>query len=92
MDRLFNHLPFVFVYLDDLLVASRSTQEHLDHLRQIFEILAANGLTINVEKCVFAAASLEVLGHAVTATGVAPLPGHVAVIRDFPQPGDVKGL
>jgi len=92
MDRLFGHLPFVFVYLDDLLVASRSDEEHLDHLRQIFEILAANGLAINVEKCVFAAASLEVLGHAVTATGVAPLPGHVAAIRDFPQPGDVKGL
>ena len=92
MDRLFNHLPFVFVYLDDLLVASRSTQEHLDHLRQIFEILAANGLAINLEKCVFAAASLEVLGHTVSATGVTPLPGHVAAIKDFPQPGDVKGL
>jgi hypothetical protein len=92
MDHLFGHLSFVFVFLDNLLVASRSDEEHLDHLRQIFEILASNGLAINIEKCVFAATSLEVLGYSISATGVAPLPFHVTAIRDFPQPGDVKGL
>ena len=40
----------------------------------------------------FAAANLEVLGQTVSAAGVAPLPSHVAAIKDFPQPGDVKGL
>jgi cleavage and polyadenylation specificity factor subunit 1 len=50
MDQLFFDLPCVFVYLDDLLVASRSVQEHKAHLRQVLGLLQKNGLVINREK------------------------------------------
>jgi hypothetical protein len=63
MDRLFCHLPFVFTYLDDHLIASRTLEEHLEHLSQFFAILQENGLTINPAKCVFAVSSLKFLGH-----------------------------
>jgi hypothetical protein len=56
MDSLLKHLPFVFCYLDDIIIASHSLEEHLEHLRQIFTILQENGLQINPVKCVFAAA------------------------------------
>ncbi|BHF69275.1 hypothetical protein SprV_0301231800 [Sparganum proliferum] len=46
------HLPFIFVYVDDVLVASSSEQEHLQHLRLIFERLSQFGVFINVSKCV----------------------------------------
>jgi hypothetical protein len=39
MDRLFKQLPFVFCYLDDLIIASHTLEEHHEHLRQIFTIL-----------------------------------------------------
>ncbi len=55
MDRLFKHPPFVFCYLDDLIIASHTLEEHHEHLRQIFTILQENGLQINPAKCVFAA-------------------------------------
>jgi hypothetical protein len=45
MDRLFRHLPFVFTYLDDHLIASKTLEEHLEHLSQFFTILQENGLT-----------------------------------------------
>jgi len=92
MDRLFGHLPFLFTYLDDHLIASRTLEEHLDHLRQFFQILQDNGLVINPAKCVFAASSLKFLGHMVSEAGVIPLPRHVEAVRDFPPPTDVKGL
>jgi hypothetical protein len=92
MDKLFRHLSFVFTYLDDHLIASATLEEHLQHLEQFFGVLHNNGLTINPEKCVFAASSVKFLGHMVSAAGIQPLPQHLAAIQDFPPPTDVKQL
>ena len=90
MDSLFKHLPFMFCYLDDIIIASRSLEEHIEHLRQIFTILQENGLQINPAKCVFAAAAVEFLGHRVDQHSLRPLHRHVQAISDFPPPQDVK--
>jgi hypothetical protein len=92
MDSLFKHLPFVFCYLDDIIIASHTLEEHHKHLRQIFTILQENSLQINPAKCVFAAAAVEFLGHRVDQHGVRPLQRHVQAISDFPPPQDVKQL
>ncbi len=84
MDSFLKHLPFVFCYLDDIIIASNSLEEHIEHLRQIFNILQENGLQINPAKCVFAAAAVEFLGR-VDQDGV-------QAISDFPPPQDVKQL
>jgi hypothetical protein len=47
MDRIFFDFPFVFVYLDDMLVASRSVDEHRVHLKQVLQLLSDNGRVIN---------------------------------------------
>ncbi len=47
----------VFSFLDDDGVFSKSKEEHWTHLRTLFAILAANGLALNLEKCVFAVPS-----------------------------------
>ncbi len=93
MDSILKHLPFVFCYLNDIIIASTSLEEHIEHLRQIFTILSENGLQINPAKCVFAAAAVEFLGHRVDQNGVRPLQRHVQAISDFPPPPqDVKQL
>ena len=92
MDKLFRPLPFVFTYLDDHLVASKTMEEHQQHLSKFFSVLQENGLTINPEKCVFAAKSVKFLGHMVDAAGIQPLPQHLTAIQDFPPPNDVKQL
>ena len=92
MDKLFRHFPFVFTYLDDHLIASRTLEEHLLHLQQFFQVLQENGLTINPAKCVFAVSSLKFLGHMVDEAGITPLPRHVAAVQDCPPPTDIKQL
>ena len=86
MDSILRDLPFAFVYLDDILVASQDPSEHADHLRQVFGLLEFNGLVIRKDKCVFGVTELDYLGHRVTTTGILPLPDRVTVIQDFPVP------
>jgi hypothetical protein len=85
MDRIFFDLPFCFVYLDGLLVASCGVEEHSLHLRDALRRLQANGLVINREKCVFEC-SVEFLGHSVSAAGMSLLLDLVDAIRKFPWP------
>jgi hypothetical protein len=91
-DNILMGLDYVFSFLDDDGVFSKSKEEHWTHLRTLFAILAANGLALNLEKCVFAIPKLDFLGHRISAAGVAPLRDNVQVILDFPKPNDCKAL
>jgi hypothetical protein len=92
MERTTDGLEGVFAYMDDSRVGSPDRQTHLRHLEAFFNALATNGLAINLEKCVFAAPSLEILGHTISATGAAPMAGHAAEIENCPPPQDIKQL
>ena len=92
MDNVFRDLAFAYIYLDDILVASSSREEHIIHLRQLFERLAQYGLVVNPQKCVFGKSTLNSLGHRVTPMGIQPLQDRVQVIREFPQPDTARAL
>ncbi|MEL6804333.1 MAG: reverse transcriptase family protein, partial [Bacteroidota bacterium] len=92
MDAILGDLPFCFVYIDDILVASSSPAEHLRHLEEIFTILDANGLVVNQAKCVLGKTSLEFLGYRVDKHGIAPLPERIEAIRSCKAPTTVKEL
>jgi hypothetical protein len=78
--------------MGDSRVGSSDRQTHLRHLEAFFNALATNGLAINLEKCVFAAPSLEILGHTISATGAAPTANHATEIKKLPAPQDIKQL
>ena len=92
MDGILRDVPFTFVYIDDILVANHSHEEHLEHLRQLFGLLSSNGLVINKTKCVFGVPELDFLGHRVTAQGIRPLPDRVAALQDCIPPTDRTSL
>ncbi|GBN91995.1 Transposon Ty3-G Gag-Pol polyprotein, partial [Araneus ventricosus] len=67
-------LDFVFPYLDDILIASKSNQEHEIHLNLVLERLNTFGLRINISKSVFAVKEIKFLGYLITPQGSRPLP------------------
>ena len=89
IDEVLRGLDFCFGYIDDLLIASATREEHIQHVR---ERLAAHGLTINPAKCVFGVDSLDFLGHHVSSAGIKPLEENVRAVRDFPQPTSQRKL
>ena len=86
MDQVFRDLPFAFVYLDDILVASRNECEHKQHLREVLSKLRDNGMAINASKCVLGQSSVKYLGQEISADGVRPLPSKLQSIIDVPRP------
>lgn len=92
IDNILRGLPFVFAYIDDLLIASASPEEHLSHLRLVFQRLMEYGIRINFLKCVFGVSSLTFLGHSISADGLQPLHDRVSAIRSFPIPQTQRQL
>ena len=83
---------FVIVFFDDILVYSRSYEEHLDHIRQVFEWLARDQWKLKFSKCKFAQQSIAYLGHIVSENGVATDPAKVEAVVTWPVPQSVKEL
>ncbi|UYV70460.1 hypothetical protein LAZ67_7003079 [Cordylochernes scorpioides] len=85
-------LDFVFVYIDDVLIASKNENDHIQHLHTIFKRLSDHGLTVNISKSVFGKPSLEFLGHIIDNKGIKPLPEKIRIVKDFPQPNSTRQL
>jgi hypothetical protein len=85
-------LEGVFAYMGDSPVGSPDRETHLRYLKAFLTALATDGLAINLETCVFATPSLEILGHKISAKKAAPMADHVAEIENCPTPQDIKQL
>ncbi|GFX33105.1 retrovirus-related Pol polyprotein from transposon opus [Trichonephila clavipes] len=79
---------FVFPYLDDVLVASSTEEEHSEHLKMVFERFQQYGLRINVSKSVMGAAQVEYLGFLITAEGSSAIARKVQAIFNYKLPGN----
>ncbi|CAH8605310.1 unnamed protein product [Dicrocoelium dendriticum] len=92
MDQVIRELTFLFFYIDDVLVASPNHDEHLRHLRPLFERFAYDGVVINACKSQFGVDAVDFLGHYVSSGGIAPLPDSVTAITEYPIPDSAKKL
>ncbi|UYV83240.1 hypothetical protein LAZ67_23000261, partial [Cordylochernes scorpioides] len=85
-------LDFAYAYIDDVLIASDSENQHVSHLQQLFGRLRDYGLTINETKCTFGQPSVKFLGFIITNAGISPDPQRVQAIKDIPIPDTVGKL
>lgn len=82
----------VLVFVDDILVYSKTLEEHVQHLREVFAVLQQHKLFVKASKCSFAKQQLEYLGHIIGAQGVATDPSEVHAVQDWPVPRNLKQL
>ena len=92
MQSLLGKLPFVVVYLDDILVFSRTPEEHEKQVREVLQILEDNTLRAKKKKCAFFQSSIEYLGFIIDQDGLHPNPAKVQCVQDWPVPKNVKDV
>ena len=83
---------FVYTYLDDFLIFSKSENEHLKHLQQIFMRLESFGLFINKDKCCFAQSRVSFLGREVSEKGIKVEEEKIEFIQQQKPPSTLRQL
>ena len=83
---------FILVSFDDILIYSKTWEDHLLHLQEAFSILLKNQLYVKKQKCAFGQCTVEYLGHLVSREGVSVDPTKIKVILEWPAPTTVKQL
>ena len=80
------------VYIDDMLVKSLIAQQHIEHLKQSFDVLDQYGMKLNPTKCSFGVSSGKFLGYLVTQKGVEANPYQIQSIRGIESPRCIKDV
>ena len=80
------------IYIDDIIVFSKTFDEHLSRLSLVFNRLREANLKLKPSKCHFARRSVKFLGFLVSSEGVSPDPDKLAVVKSFPIPRNVKDV
>src|SRR5436309_5336506 len=83
---------FVAVYLDDIIIYSRTFEQHIDHIQLVFEALRTATLKIKLKKGFFCFPNIAFLGHIVGRNSISPDPTKVEKIKNFPEPTNLKEL
>ena len=83
---------FLVIYLDDLTVFSKTDQEHLDHLRQVFIKCRKYGISLNPKKSLFGLEEGKLLGHIISKDGIRIDPERIQAILQIPHPRNIKEL
>ena len=80
------------VYIDDMLVKSTTTELHIAHLSEAFQILRNYNMKLNPAKCAFGVSAGKFLGFIVNRGGIEANPDKIKVVLDMPSPSGIKEI
>ena len=81
---------FILIFFDDILIYSRSWEDHLAHLQIVLQILSTNSLFVKESKCRFGVLQVEYLGHIISEQGVSVDPAKIQAVIEWPTPTTAK--
>ena len=90
MTGILKDFPFAIAYLDDIIIFSKTPQEHLSHICMVFKKLKSANLSMKKSKCSFFLKEIQYLGHILSATGIRPLPSKTHAIQNMNPPTTPK--
>ena len=77
---------FAIAYLDNIIIFSKTAEEHLDHIKQVFRKLRSTHLSMKLSKCHFFTKKIQYLGHILSTKGIKPLPSKTQAIQNMIPP------
>ena len=83
---IFSKIPGVHIIHDDVVVATKTTEEHEQTLKEVLRTCAELGLTLNPNKCIFKKSEIPFWGMIVSKDGVRPDPSKVQALKDASRP------
>ena len=86
------HLNGCVVYIDDIIIYSKTEEEHRELLVKVFKKLREAGLKLSPKKCHFMQSSVKCLGHIVSSEGISCDPAKTSTVESWPAPSNVKEL
>ena len=86
MTGILKDFSFTIAYLENIIIFSKTPQEHLSHIRKVFEKLRSAKLSMKMSKCNFFSKEIQYLGHILSATGIQPLPSKMHAIKHMQPP------
>ena len=86
------HLKECLIYLDDIIIFSKTFDEHITRLENVFKQLEKHGLKLKASKCEFFKSQIQYLGHIVSDEGIQTDPDKIAALKDWPAPTNIKEL
>ncbi len=92
IDGLFRDLPYMYAYIDDILVVSASPEGHNERVKEVLRRLHAVRIVVNVAKCQFHQEAIDFLGYCASPYGIQPDPKRVKPVVEYELPKEGKGL
>ena len=90
MTGLWKDLNFAIAYLDNIIIFSKTAEEYLDYIKQVFQMLRSAQLSMKLSKCHFFMKEIQYLGYIPSTKGIKPLPWKTQVIQNIHPPKMLK--